>query len=140
MVPATERNSELIADLAANRPALHKSEMVGICRPSTAEDSCIFGEQRVLLAKYFVRPGGCVIARTELADLSDQPIPQLRRRFGPEYWLGSRAYFCIAPAKQRRLMLRAIQLTITQSLWWFGACRWRRQIGRVKVVLAGNAD
>jgi hypothetical protein len=107
------------------------------------EDLCIFGDQCVLLAKYFVRPGGCVIARTKLADLSDQPIPQLRRRFGSEHRLGSRAYFCIAPAMQRRLMLRAIQLTITQALRRFGAwrrVRWRRQIRRVNVVLAGNAD
>jgi hypothetical protein len=39
MAPAAERNSELVADLAAECPALSKSEMMGICRLSAANQA-----------------------------------------------------------------------------------------------------
>jgi hypothetical protein len=45
MVTAAERNSELIADLAANCPALHKLEMMGICRPSPADQARMLGDR-----------------------------------------------------------------------------------------------
>ena len=39
MVAAAERNGKLIADLAAERSALRKSEMVGVCRPPAANQA-----------------------------------------------------------------------------------------------------
>ena len=45
MVTAAERNSELIADLAAKCSALHKPEMMGICRPSAANQAGMLGDR-----------------------------------------------------------------------------------------------
>jgi hypothetical protein len=45
MVTAAERNSELIADLAAKCPALHKPEMMGIGRLSPADQARMLGDR-----------------------------------------------------------------------------------------------
>jgi hypothetical protein len=44
MMTAAERNGEFIADLAAERLALHKSEMMRICRPPAADQAGMLGD------------------------------------------------------------------------------------------------
>jgi hypothetical protein len=44
MMAATERHSELIADLAAKCWRLRESEMVGICRASAADETSLLGD------------------------------------------------------------------------------------------------
>jgi hypothetical protein len=45
MVTAAERNCEFIADFAAKCAALHKSKMMGICRPSAADQAGMLGDR-----------------------------------------------------------------------------------------------
>jgi hypothetical protein len=45
MVPAAERNSELITDFAAQCLVLQKSEMMGICRPPAAYQAGMLGDR-----------------------------------------------------------------------------------------------
>src|SRR5215831_17354369 len=44
MMPATERDCELIADLAAERAGLGESEVVGIRRLAAAHETCLLGD------------------------------------------------------------------------------------------------
>ena len=44
MVAATQGNSELVADLAAERPALAKTQMMGIARLATANQARLLGD------------------------------------------------------------------------------------------------
>ena len=44
MMPATERDRELIADLAAERTGLGKSEVVGVGGPAAAHETCLLGD------------------------------------------------------------------------------------------------
>ena len=39
MMPAAQRHRELIADLAPERPALCKAQMMGIARPTAADEA-----------------------------------------------------------------------------------------------------
>ena len=50
MVPSTQRHSELIADLAAECPALRKSQVVGIAGLPTANQTRLFGHISDVLA------------------------------------------------------------------------------------------
>ena len=45
MVPAAQRNNEFIADLPAERPALRKAKMMGICWPSPADQARMLGDK-----------------------------------------------------------------------------------------------
>jgi hypothetical protein len=45
MVAAAKGNGELIADPAAKCLALHKSELMGICRPSAANQAGMLGDR-----------------------------------------------------------------------------------------------
>ena len=45
MMTAAERNGEFIADLAAECLALHKSGVMGICRPSAANQAGMLGDK-----------------------------------------------------------------------------------------------
>ena len=44
MMPATERDRELIADLAAERAGLGKSEVVRVRRLAAAHETCLLGD------------------------------------------------------------------------------------------------
>jgi hypothetical protein len=50
MVPAAERDGELVADLAAERSGLGKSQMVGVRRPSAANQARLLGDRPDVLA------------------------------------------------------------------------------------------
>ena len=50
MVPAAQRDDELIADLAAERPSLGKSQMVSVRRPSAANQARTPGDRLNVLA------------------------------------------------------------------------------------------
>ena len=50
MVPATQRDSELIADLASQRPALREAQVVGIRGLATANQTRLLGHMSDVLA------------------------------------------------------------------------------------------
>jgi hypothetical protein len=45
MVPSTQRNRELIADLATERPALRKTQVMGIRRAAVANQARLLGHE-----------------------------------------------------------------------------------------------
>ena len=45
MVTATQRNCEFIADLAAKCSALGEAKMMGVCRPSAADQARMLGDR-----------------------------------------------------------------------------------------------
>jgi hypothetical protein len=71
MVAAAERNSELIADLAAKCPALHKPEMMGICRPSIANQAGMLGDRSDVIP--VSRPTGFGHGKDALIDRARAP-------------------------------------------------------------------
>ena len=50
VMPATQRNCELIADFAAKCGWLRESEVVGICRASAANETSLLGDRLDMLA------------------------------------------------------------------------------------------
>ena len=84
MVPAAERNGELIADFAAECLALRKSEMVGICRPSAANQAGMLGDRSDMIS--VTHPTGFRHRQHALIDRSGAPIFSV---FLPVcYWTG----------------------------------------------------
>ena len=71
MVPAAERNSELIADFAAQCLALRKAEM-GVCRPSTANKARTLGHTSDVIP--VTHPAGLGHGQHTLIDCSDAPL------------------------------------------------------------------
>ena len=82
MVPAAERNSELITDLSPERPALRKAEMMGVCRPSTANKARMPGDRSDVIP--VTHPAGLGHGQHTLIDRSGAP---------PLLW------FCCAPIR-----------------------------------------
>ena len=50
MMSSAQGNGELVADLAADCAALGKSQMVGVRRPSAADQARMFGDKRDVFA------------------------------------------------------------------------------------------
>ena len=50
MMPSAERDRELIADLAAERARLGKSEVVGVRGLAAADDACLLSDVAQMLA------------------------------------------------------------------------------------------
>ncbi len=50
MMPAAQRHGELIADLAPERPALRKAQVMGIARPAAADEARLLGNIADMLA------------------------------------------------------------------------------------------
>ena len=71
MVSAAERNGELIADLAAERSALRKPEMMGICRPPAANQARMLGDKSDMLP--VTHPAGFRHRQRALIDRSRGP-------------------------------------------------------------------
>src|SRR2546430_7697659 len=58
MMPATERDCELIADLAAKRAGLGESEVVGVRRLAAAHETCLLGDIVQMLPVAIATRGG----------------------------------------------------------------------------------
>ena len=79
MVPSTQGDGELIADLAAERPALREAQVMGICGLATANQARLFGHMSDVVA--VSHPARLRQRQHAFIDsLRSRPVFRLRRR------------------------------------------------------------
>src|SRR5665213_1143228 len=78
MVSATQRDGELVADLASKRPALRKAEMMSVTRHSPADEAGLLNalgigcRQLVFFRKAPMRPDCRIIGGAECVEFGEQ--------------------------------------------------------------------